>query len=516
MYKFGYKNLSKIVMLTTILVILTNTILITIFYYRNQLENYDIMLKNIKSNNIKNTKKTLKDELAIIIKMIEYKYSKEDLQTIRTQNEIKQWLKSIPFDKEKSNYIFVYDELNLKGGDKFARMLINPNRPDIENKYISSQYKDINGFKFRKKFLDDINQKGDSVVTYAYKKTNDIFENKISYFLYYKPLNWIIAKGVYNSEINKSLGIKELSLRNRVYTHIKENLFIFMLFTFIAVLIAYFFSKKIEGLINEKEKKVKNSTKALALLNRELDNRVKKEVEKNKEQEQILMQKSKFIALGETINLIAHQWRQPISELNAIVLNIKLHHKMGKLTNDLMNDKSRQIDNVLEYMSKTIDDFRTFFKPQKKVERFNLNESISRVLDITKAMLEDGNIKIDKEIDTSLYIVNFQNEFEQVLLNILSNARDAMLGDKIEKPTVKFQTYKEKSQVYIKISDNAYGINEELIDKIFDPYFTTKDDANGTGIGLYMSKIIIEKNMRGFLDIQSDKKGSTFIISFSV
>ncbi len=509
---FGYKNISKIIMTTTILIILSNTLLISLFYYKNQIKEYDDTVRILKNENKNKQKKDLEDDISHIIEMIEYKYTKKQLKDKRIREEIKVWLDSISFDKQKSNYIFVYMLIDKNGGDNFAKMIINPNRKDIVGKYISTNYKDINGFSFREKFMDDIRKKGDSIVTYAYKKTrSDKIEKKISYFKYYEPLNWIIAKGIYEDDIQRDIIIKKNLLKKRVQNQIKQNIFIFFLLSIVAMIIVYFIGKKIECIINDKNKMVKKTTKDLAILNRELDCRVKKEVEKNKEQEQILMQKSKFIALGETISLIAHQWRQPISELAAIMMNIKLHHRLDKLDTKLMDKKSKEVEVLLEYMSKTIDDFRTFFKPNKIKGEFTINDSIQRVIEITKPMLEEYSINIIQNINKNIKVNSYQNEFEQVILNLISNAKDALISDKINNPKIIIEVWQNKS-IIIVVRDNANGIKKELIDKIFDPYFTTKDDAKGTGIGLYMSKIIIEKNMKAKISVDSSVKGSSFKI----
>jgi len=510
---FGYKNISKIIMTTTILIILSNTLLISLFYYKNQINEYDEALINLKHEHINKQKINLKKDIHHLINMIEYKYSPKQLKTKEVRDEIKQWISSLSFDNEKSDYIFVYELLNRQGGDDFARMVIHPTRPKLVGTLLSTKYKDINGFSFRKKFMQDINIKGDSIVSYAYQKATKRIEEKISYFKYYKPLNWIIAKGVYNDEIKQEMTSKREDLKHRVTKQIKQNIFFFILFSIVATIIAYFIGKMIQFIINEKNKMVKKTTKELALLNRELDSRVKKELEKNKEQEQILMQKSKFIALGETISLIAHQWRQPISELGAIILNIKLHHKLDKLDSKLMNKKATEVETILEYMSKTIDDFRTFFKPNKNKYNFNINSSTQRVLQITKPMLGEHQIKIIQDIDNSIEINSYQNEFEQVLLNIISNAKDAIVSDNIQNGNISINVY-QTDKIYIKICDNAKGIDGSLIHKIFNPYFTTKSEAEGTGIGLYMSKMIIEENMAGKLSVQSSNEGTCFIISF--
>jgi C4-dicarboxylate-specific signal transduction histidine kinase len=159
-------------------------------------------------------------------------------------------------------------------------------------------------------------------------------------------LNWIIAKGIYIEDIQQNINIEKKALENRVKKQIKQNIFFFLFFSLIAIIITYIIGKKIQSIIYEKDKKVKSTTKALAKLNKELDTRVKTEVEKNKEQQKILMQKSKFVAMGEMISLIAHQWRQPISEINAIILNMKLHYDLGKL------DK-KQLGLIEEYAKST-------------------------------------------------------------------------------------------------------------------------------------------------------------------
>ena len=510
---FGYKNISNLIMSTIIIIILSNTLFISLFYYHNQQVALDNTLTQLKHDNITLQKQKLKDEIQSLITMINYKYDNNINLIQQNKNSIETWIKMLPFDIDKNSYIFVYDLVDKKGGDKFAKMIINPNRTDLVGKYLSSNYKDPNGFAFRKKFLDDINTIGESFVQYSYKKSDTKIVNKISYFYYFEPLNWIIAKGIYTDDIQKDVNKEKMILTSRIEQQIKQNLFFFLFFSIIAIIFAYIIGKKVQSIITQKDKSVKSKTKALANLNRTLDVKVKRAVEKNKEQEQILMQKSKFIAMGEMISLIAHQWRQPISELNAIVLNIKLHYNLDKLDKTMLDAKTKEIENLLEYMSNTIDDFRTFFKPDKTKERFYLSESCKRVTDITSSMLNEHHITLIKNIDNEISINNYQNEFEQVVLNIITNAKDALLCDNIQNPQIKINLYKT-NKIYLEICDNAKGIESNIIDKIFEPYFTTKEESDGTGIGLYMSKLIIEENMGGELKVQSSEKGTCFMICF--
>jgi signal transduction histidine kinase len=507
---FGYKHIARLIMISTILLILFNTLLISLFYYQNQINEYDESIITLRYEHINQQKNILKKDIMQLLDMIYYKYD-NDIKS--NEEKILEFFGKVDYQTAKGNYIFVYELLDKKGGEKFAKMLVNPNRPDIQGNYLSTEYRDSRGFAFRKAFLEGINAKGEAFVKYHYKKTNGVIGEKISYFYYFEPLNWVIAKGIYLDDIKKEVDIKKKNLEHRLQIQIKQNIFFFLFFSLIAMIIAYISGKKIQNVINQKDKKVKQTTKALTTLNKELDQRVKDAVEKNKQQQKILMQKSKLIALGEMISLIAHQWRQPISELNAIILNIKMHYKMDKLDNDTMDKKTKDMENILEYMSKTIDDFRTFFKPDKQKEEFYIYRSLSRVLDISSSIIKEHNIVLNKNIDKTIKIENYQNEFEQVLLNLITNAKDALLNDDIKNPTITIDIFRKNDKVMIQVSDNANGIDEDIIDKIFRPYFTTKEESDGTGIGLYMSKMIIEENMKGELIAKTSPSGSSFIIT---
>lgn len=508
----GYKNIARSIMISTILLILLNTLLISLFYYQNQLKEYEENVTALRYEHINQQKILLQKDVLQLIDMIKYKYGDK---IVSNKEDIKKFIQNIKFNKDQGDYTFVYGLLKKEGGDGFALMVVNPNRPDLQGQLLSTHYKDSKGFAFRQAFLDGINADGEAFVQYDYKKTNGTIGKKISYFYYFKPLNWVVAKGIYIDDIQKQIELKKRELGTRLNIQIKQNIFFFIFFSIVAIIIAYIIGKKTQQVILQKDKRVKQTTKALTNLNRDLDSRVKKAIEKNKEQQKILMQKSKFIALGEMISLIAHQWRQPISELNAIILNIKFHHRLGKLDNETMETKTKEVEHLLEYMSSTIDDFRTFFKPNKTKEKFYFNDSIQRIHEIIKTVLKEHSITLEKQIDESLYIISFQNEFEQVLLNLLNNAKDALIIDEIQTPKITIKVYEEQKQIKIQICDNAKGIDKKIVDKIFDPYFTTKEESDGTGIGLYMSKMIIEENMGGELEVQSSASGTCFSIHFN-
>ncbi|MGA1932931.1 HAMP domain-containing sensor histidine kinase [Arcobacter sp. YIC-464] len=263
----------------------------------------------------------------------------------------------------------------------------------------------------------------------------------------------------------------------------------------------------------EKANKSLNEKSAqLEELNRSLDTKVKKEIEKRKEQEQMLLQQSRLAAMGEMVGNIAHQWRQPLNALGIIIQNIDLSYKIGKLNEEFMKKSIDESLDLTTMMSKTIDDFRNFFIPNKRKENFLLHESLNSSLELIGSTFKNYNIHVNKDIDKGLEVYGFPNEFAQALLNVLSNAKDALIEKRISKPQVcvKLKNYDGVGKIFI--SDNAGGIDESVMLKIFEPYFTTKEQGKGTGIGLYMSKMIIEQNMKGKIYAKNIENGVSFII----
>ena len=185
---------------------------------------------------------------------------------------------------------------------------------------------------------------------------------------------------------------------------------------------------------------------------------------------------------------------------------------MGKLEPSFMKKKVDEADNLIEYMSHTIDDFRNFFMPKKEKELFSLHSSVQSVMNILGSMLKEHNIAVNINIDHSIMLNTYLNECEQVIVNIISNAKDALVSNKIQEARINIFALEDEHFVKLTIEDNGGGIQVQPKSKIFEPYFTTKDEANGTGIGLYMSKIIIEKNMKGKLRVKNINDGAQFSI----
>ncbi|MFY9075749.1 PAS domain S-box protein [Malaciobacter mytili] len=237
----------------------------------------------------------------------------------------------------------------------------------------------------------------------------------------------------------------------------------------------------------------------------------KKEVE---EQQNILVEQSKSAAMGEMISMIAHQWRQPLQAVSILIQKLPLMKMIeGEISDEVLNQVVDDVAVQLEYMSKTIDDFRDFFKPDKEKEEIYISKIIDKALDFLAYMLKVDTIKLTKfDLEDSLVNIHI-NEVVQVLINIIKNARDAM-NEKIKdnNKILNIKYYKENNYAIIEIEDNAGGIPENIINRVFEPYFSTKTNKNGTGLGLYMSKTIIEQHSHGRLSVSNSNLGAVFKI----
>lgn len=237
----------------------------------------------------------------------------------------------------------------------------------------------------------------------------------------------------------------------------------------------------------------------------------RKELErKNRQKDRIMMQQSRQAAMGEMIGNIAHQWRQPLNVLGLTIQRVQLFHDMGKFDKEFLAESTAEAMRVINHMSQTIDDFRNFFSPNKEKESFAVNEALGKALSLVDMNLDDRQIRIDVDALDTPIIHGYRNEYSQVLINILMNSKDAFLERRIADPRVLIRIFREDGRSVVTMADNAGGIAEDIIGKIFDPYFTTKGPQKGTGVGLFMSKTIIEKNMNGRLTVRNTVDGAEF------
>ena len=236
------------------------------------------------------------------------------------------------------------------------------------------------------------------------------------------------------------------------------------------------------------------------------------DITKEKEQEAFALKQSRFASMGEMISMIAHQWRQPLTGMSMSINNLLLDIELGDLDEVRFKDNLELINKQIEYLSLTIDNFKNFFKPGSKCEMTDINALIDESCNIIGTSLKNSSITLEKDYQIPTIIPTKKNDLMQIILNLVKNSMDAYVENAISPRIIYINTKVLDDKVVIEIKDNAGGIKKDIIDKIFEPYFSTKDKKNGTGLGLYMSKMIIEDHLRGDLKVISNDGSTTFSI----
>jgi PAS domain S-box-containing protein len=251
--------------------------------------------------------------------------------------------------------------------------------------------------------------------------------------------------------------------------------------------------------------------KDIELLNKELEDRVKRKVKALREKDEMLQSQSRNAMMGEMISMIAHQWRQPLSTISLIINDINMKYHLNTLNKDNLKVVMDKANQTIQYMSKTIDDFREFFKPNKSKEYVFFEKTIDNAIGFVEPLIKKYEIELTKDIKNDKNIVVYKNEVLQVLINLLKNSIDSLVENSIENPKISITIDDIDDTKVIVFSDNGGGIPQEIISRVFEPYFSTKK-RNGTGLGLYMSKTIIEDHLQGSIVVENSKNGAKFTI----
>lgn len=247
-------------------------------------------------------------------------------------------------------------------------------------------------------------------------------------------------------------------------------------------------------------------------LNQHLEQKVSEAVSELRKKDKILIAQSRQAAMGETIGNIAHQWRQPLNALGLIVQELKLTYGRAEFTKESLDANVDKAMLLINHMSKTIDEFQHFFKPNASRTLFSVNAAVAKALQLAESYLKKASITVEVVEQNQVQIDGYENEYSQVLLNILNNSKDAFEARDVESRLITIMIRREDCRSVVTVTDNAGGIPNDVIEKIFDPYFTTKGPQKGTGIGLYMARNIIEKHMHGSLSVRNGNGGSEFRI----
>lgn len=492
-------------------------------------KDYIDILSNSKTINAYFSNKALGMSLEYGLKANIIKIEKEIKDFIESKNIKNVKLFSEIYLYEEKNHVsinknnsLIFDKLaeSLKGNFDTPQIFTNEKNEKIELylvKNIISNNKKLGILVAKLNFKEILDNFifNPTIKQISYIKINNDFYDINSF---YKVKNINFSKVLILTELDKKRVGLIFNYKYKI-NFLTSNIFIFLL-SLLSILIYFIVYKLLrlnsrnellkekiyytEKLNNELTFKVKEKTKELKDFNKKLKQRVLEEVEKNRENESIIYNQSKMAIMGQMLDNIAHQWRQPLSAISSSASSIKLQKELNILDDKSLLTVMSNIMDSTKFLSETIEDFRGFLKENKKKEKFDVKEIYNKTRKLLISVTKNSNIEIIEELE-SVEIYGFSNELVQVLLNILNNAYDALeeLSNK-DKKLIFVEIKNKNSYIFIKIKDNAGGIPETIISKIFDAHFSTKLEKSGTGIGLYMTKEIVEGHMKGKIEVSNE------------
>jgi len=318
--------------------------------------------------------------------------------------------------------------------------------------------------------------------------------NTITYIANLDGWGWIIGLSESLKNIHKKINTKEKKLAVQLNDTLIKLIALFAAIAILLLGLLYVLSQKSKQVFMRYKNTILN------------------EMEKSKKQLILVQNQNKLASMGEMLGNISHQWKQPLNTLGISVSKMMLLEDEGYLTKEIMQKSLIRMEKNITYLSRTIDVFRDFFKPSEQIETFNLREELKSMTNVAQCSFEHSLIDISCVCEEDIFIRGDKKKLEQVFLNILNNAKDAILSNNIKNGKVEIKVLKEQDRAKITIQDNALGIPLDIKDKIFELYFTTKSQSKGTGVGLYMSKIIIENSFQGELNFENKNNGALFTV----
>ncbi|MGB5868414.1 MAG: cache domain-containing protein [Arcobacteraceae bacterium] len=474
------KNISMIPILIFIFFSMI-IIFILIDYHTTQLNQE---AKQIQRNYINLNKDIIKKEATKIHDIIQTQYNEAKLNDKfsedATKERILKLVQSIKYDA--TGYIFI---INSNG-----QLIVNINKNLLLKTKIKAYDKNEIVLK---KTIDQIMQKEEGYISYmGILGTHSTQSEKISYVKKFKPWNWIVGYGFHPSDIQTVIDAKVVALKKEHQSYLQKFVSITIFISVILIVVLTLLSKKIQNIFIIYKQK-------LEIIE-----------EEHKRKNDIINQQSKIADIGELLNMIAHQWRQPLSQINSLTLNMYMEQKSGSLNEQKLKQAINDIENTTQYLSQTIDDFSKFFVQECNEKNFVVNKAIGHCLNIVNPSLQ----RIDMQIDfQSKKCVNgYRTLFQQVILSLITNSLDSFNTKTISTPNIDILTYDMDEFICIEISDNAGGIEEQYFSKIFDLYFSTKRKNTPTGMGLYIAKKIVNQHFNGDIFATNLNDGVKFTI----
>ena len=499
---FSEKNIPKLIILTPIVTIILITFFNIYFFIQNQNSYFKEESTRVENDYINKQENILKREVESVINYIDFQLkNNKKLTQEELKDQILRYTETIQY--ETYGYIWVHDtQYNLKA-HPFRQTSLNGN-----DKYL----KDAMGTYIITEYVDKALNNPNGVFSEFYwqKPNQTVASKKLGFLKHYEKYNWIIGAGLYMDDIDKSIANNKKLLEKRIDKYIRLVVVIsFFVMVFISF-ISFFMSKKITEVFQKYKENVKKKEFLLEDMNRNLEEKIQIAIEEAQKKDRAMLHQSRLARMGTMLSMIAHQWRQPLSEVAGILMELETYSKFKKVDDKMIKESIEESNKLIQFMSYTIDDFRNFFKPDKQKVHFYIEDPCMEAISLINASIKNHNIDLHYNIKMNYEIYGYRREFAQVLLNLMSNAKDALIQREIKNPTINLEVDYIDTYAIVTIKDNAGGVENEYIDLIFEPYFTTKSSLQGTGLGLYMSKMIIEKNMGGELSVENVDDGAIF------
>lgn len=445
---------------------------------------------------------------------------------LNIQNDLVTQLETDFFEKLR------YNPMNIKNLEKKLQLLITSKYRYV---YVVDK-KDPQSLNFR--FLldgsiieDEKSTFGESFTPMNQDAWNDVYTKKTRVYYQHSDISSLWMTYLHPIVVNDKIeAIVVIDFSMQGHKHIVNSLanldklfwafVVFMTVVFLVIVVFSYIDNKrakqkdflLEELKN-KTKQLKKESSKVQELNVTLENRVQVELKKNRDKDRQLLHQSRLAQMGEMLSMIAHQWRQPLAAISSTSSAINLKVLLGGIEKDFIIEQTKNISNYAKHLSCTIDDFRDFFKPNKMKEFTNFDTLIESVMNIVAPSLKTKGIDVQQKLESKTTFESFSNEIKQVLLNLIKNSEDALCEFNVERKIISIETFEDDNFVLCQIKDNGGGIDTKIIDKIFDPYFSTKTQKDGTGLGLYMSKMIIEEHCQGSLHVHNGEDGAVFTVA---
>lgn len=484
MSKFNETKLLRNMSIIPVIIFIVFSLIITsviINSHNKQLQRETLQIQN---DYIELNKDLIKKETKKIINILEVQYQENKVSCKFPEKIIKKnilkLIESMRYDQ--NGYIFIVD---FQGN-----FLINIKQSLLNENQINLQ--DINGLNITKEIIKTAKKKQGYISYIGLAGTHKTQTKKISYIEYFKPWGWAVGYGFHPSDIQETINQKIAQLKKEHSKYLYELIFITIGVTLILTIVLLILSRNIENIFTRYK------------------NRIEKTEKTNREKSEIIYHQSKMTIIGELLNMISHQWRQPLSQINAITLSLYLKEKNGLLSEKVLKENINDIENTTQYLSQTIDDFSRFFVQESEEKIFLLNDSVTQCIKIINPSLH--HIDLQLEFKSKKYLNGYITLFQQVILSLISNSIEIFNANNITNPFIKIKTYDKKNTIFVEISDNGGGVPEEYLDKIFDIYFSTKTKDIPSGLGLYIVKEIIEKQFHGIIYAQNIPYGVQFTI----